>query len=121
MKRWYITPSTNLLIDTETDSAIHIQDEYTNMNCCYIAPEDCKIKFACNKSCDNQGDEKEYNVKKGQLVFTFYRADLPNQLIILDSKELIENIEFRKNEEQKAKEEWAANKVCDGCGTNCKD
>lgn len=114
MKTWYITPSNNIVIDTDNDNAKIVDDNYTSINSCYIASEDCKIKFTDSKT----NGWTEYDVKEGQIVLTFYSKEMPNQLVILDSKEFLENLNGYRDAMQKEKEEWASKKCCDCCG-NC--
>lgn len=115
MKKWYITPSTNIVIDTESDEATRINNQYTSINCCYVAPEDCTVNFT-----DSKG-QKTFDVKKGQIILTFYKDQLPNQIVILDSKEFFENIDFMVKEDQKKKEEWAKRdaEACGNCDSCC--
>ena len=109
MKKWYITPSSNMMIDFDTESAVRIDAEYLSINDAYMAPCDCKIFFT-----DSNGT-KEYDVKEGQIVITFYKKNLPNQILIVDNPQLKENIQFYKDEIQKEKERWAAEKTCEPC------
>lgn len=110
MKKWYITPSTNLVIDTESDEVTRAKDQYTSINCCYAAPEDRTVIFT-----DSKG-QKTFDVKKGQIILTFYKDQLPNQIVVIDSKEFFENIDFMVKETQKEKEEWAKRHAEDACG-----
>lgn len=115
MKKWYITPSSNLMLDTETESVKRIKDNYTSIENVYITPEDCDIIF----SRDDE-ESKTFSVKKGQLVITFYKHSLPNQLVICDCEGLYENIQAYNNELQQEKERWAAAEdhkceCCDSC------
>lgn len=107
MKKWYITPSTNILINEDNDYAERVGDNYTSLCSCYIAPEDCIVKFSSSK----EGGFDEYQVKKGQILFTFYSANLPNQLVIFDSDALRENIESYNKDIQEEKEKWAESKA----------
>lgn len=116
MKIWYITPSTNLMLDKDTDQVERIDCEYTSINECYIAPFDCKIKF----SGRNSKEIKEYDVKQGQVVITFYKESLPNQLVILDCPEFLENIQAYKDEVQQEKERWANENKAGCCDACCK-
>lgn len=116
MKTWYITPSNNIVIDTDNEDAKIVDDNYTSINSCYIASEDCKIKFTDSKT----KGWTEYEVKKGQIVLTFYSKEMPNQLVILDSKEFLENLNGYREAMQKEKEEWASKKCCGDCCESCK-
>lgn len=114
MKKWYITPSTNILIDTEKDTAKKVGDHMVYSSNCYIAPCDCTVFFSSSKG------DKQIDVKEGQIVFTFYRDTLPHQIVVFDSTGWKENIQFTIEENQKIKEEWAANSCCD-CESKCAD
>lgn len=112
MKTWYLNRRSNMLIDTENGSATHVDSEYTSIDSCYIAPEDCDMTFT-----DKKGNVTKYKIKKGQMVVTFYSEDMPNPMIIIDDPKFVENIIAYKEARQKEKEEWAAEK-CSEC-TNC--
>lgn len=112
MKKWYITPSTNIFVDTDTDTGRRIDSEYASINDVYIAPEDCVVKYS-----DSKGDQ-EFEVKKGQILVTVYNKEMPHQIMIIDSKDFEENILSYKEYRQKEKEEWAKLKS-DGVGEAC--
>lgn len=106
MKKWYITPSNNILIDTESQKAISVEDNSLSIHYCYIAPEDCTIEYT------NSEGTKEFEVKEGQLVLTFYRDSFVNKIVVIDSPEILENLNKYKEELQAEKERWAS----DCCG-----
>lgn len=111
MNKWYLTTNSNLMLDSETDKAFSVTDCYTNINCCYIAPEDCTLVFTSSETTE----PVKYDVKKGQIVLTFYKDTLPNRLVILDSEGFRENLQKYMDDLQKEKERWAAeadNKEC---------
>jgi hypothetical protein len=107
MNKWYLTAGSNLMLNQETDRCYNVTDCYTNINCCYIAPEDCTLYF--NNSVTD--GPVQYEVKKGQVVLTFYKDTLPHQIVILDSDKFKENLQFYMDEMQKEKERWAADKT----------
>ena len=89
MITWYMTPSTNLMLDVETEEIKTVHENYTSINNCYIAPCDCILKYKDSNSSEFITRE----IKEGQVVLTFYSSNMPNKFVVIDSKEFKENLD----------------------------
>ena len=57
-----------------------------------IAPEDMKLVYT-----DENDKKRSLDVKKDQLIIRFYDDDFPNRVVVIDSKDWLENItEYHK-------------------------
>lgn len=107
-----MTSSASLMLDTDNDSVKRINDKYVSFNNVFVIPEDCTILF------DDGKKQTEYEAKAGQIAITVYRSSLPNQLILINSDQILENIEAYEKEMQEEKERWAKEKAdlsCEDC------
>ena len=107
-----MTSNANLMLDIENNSVKHIDDRYVSFNNVYVVPEDCIIVF------DDGKKQTEYEAKAGQIAITVYKSSLPNQLILINSDQILENIEAYDKEMQEEKERWAKEKAdlsCEDC------
>lgn len=123
MKTLYLTDSSaNIWIDTDngTSGSLGTVDRYDMRNI-FLIEEPMHVIY-------NYGEEHiEMDVKKGDLLATFYTRDsFKHKIGVLKSKEWRENIIAYNKAQQKAKEEWAAKQAstidtpcCDSC-ENCK-
>lgn len=114
MKTWYVNERSNMFIDFDNNATKTIDCEYTSINDCYIAPCDCKMYFTNKK-----GEVTECDVKKGQLVITFYSENMPNRFIVLDEPKLIENIIAHKEYREKAEVKACGDNCCGTCSPSC--
>lgn len=88
MMTWYMTPSTNLMIDVETEEIRTVSENYTSIQYCYIAPCDCVLKYKDSNSSEFITKE----VKQGQIILTFYSSKMPHKFLVIDSEEFKDNL-----------------------------
>ena len=113
-----------IVVDTETVEATAINRSARAIDDIYIIPEDAHIewtsKFFPNKTiCAD--------VKKDDILITFYDSDLGTDFVIIKSEDWLKALNNAKEADQKRKEEWAAkqkesahvNVSCEDCGDNC--
>ena len=123
MKTLYLTSNSNIIVNTEDNSADKIDSERESISRIYMANEPMHVIFG-------EGEfKKEFDVKKDDIIITFYACgtDWPHRVVVAKSKEWIANFKANHKAEQKMKEEWAkkqsASTVCADCDqcecTNC--
>ena len=114
-----------IIVDTYTAEVQAINRSARGIDDVYVIPEDANIewtsKFSTNKTiCAD--------VKKDDILITFYDSDLGTDFVIIKSEDWLKAINNAKEADQKRKEEWAAKQkenksmalACgDDCGDNC--
>lgn len=56
----------------------------------------------------------ELDAEEGDLLVEFYESAFPNPILLIHSKEWVENLNKYDEEQQKLKEKWAATSCCAG-------
>lgn len=120
MKTLYLTSNSNIVINTEDNSADKIDCERESISRIYMASEPMHVIFG-------EGEfKKEFDVKKDDIIITFYSCgtDWPHRVVVAKSKDWIANFKANHKAEQKAKEEWAkkqaaSNIKCEDCCEAC--
>lgn len=114
-----------IIVDTDTAEVQAINRSARGIDDVYVIPEDANVewtsKFFPNKTiCAD--------VKKDDILITFYDSDLGTDFVIIKSEDWLKAINNAKEADQKRKEEWAAKQkenkpmalACgDDCGDNC--
>ena len=114
-----------IIVDTDTAEVQAINRSARGIDDVYVIPEDANIewtsKFSTNKTiCAD--------VKKDDILITFYDSDLGTDFVIIKSEDWLKALNNAKKADQKRKEEWAAKQkenksmalACgDDCGDNC--
>lgn len=113
MKTAYLTQNKNIVIDEATNEVSELYDigRY-NINRIYKISEPTHIVYGSGE------DKRELHADDGDIVITFDVNDYtPNKVIIINSKEWVENIKGHEARVQKEKEEWAQRNApcCDNC------
>lgn len=119
MKTLYLTSNSNIIIDTENNSADRINSERESISRIYMANEPMHVVFG-------EGEfKKEFDVKKDDIIITFYGCgeDWPHHVVVAKSKEWIANFKTQHKVEQKIKEEWAKKQksASENTAANCCD
>lgn len=124
MKTLYLTSNSNIVINTEDNSADKIDCERESISRIYMASEPMHVIFG-------EGEfKKEFDVKKDDIIITFYSCgtDWPHRVVVAKSKDWIANFKANHKAEQKAKEEWAKKQsnlsneggdCCETCAPAC--
>lgn len=115
-----------VIIDTETFNAKVIDRSTRGIDEIYVVPEDAHLEWT---SAFNPHNVTEVDVKKDDIIVTFYNKDLGADFIIVNSEDWLKALDNAKAADQKRKEEWAAkqkesahvNAACEDCGDYCGD
>ncbi len=120
MKTLYISGGANIWVDTENDTCGQMESQREAIQRIYLAEEPTHIVYSC-------GDyTRELDVKKDDIVLTFYTDEFENRIVVVKSKDWVNNLKKYNKHQQELKEKWAAEneaKKCEGCAdacTNCK-
>lgn len=115
-----------IVVDTETAEVNAINRSARAIDDIYIIPEDAHIEWTSKLSPDKI---IETDVKKDDILVTFYDRDLGVDFVVVQSKDWLKALNNAKEADQKRKEEWAAKQkenkpkslVCDDacCGDAC--
>lgn len=115
-----------VIIDTETFNAKVIDRSTRGIDEIYVVPEDAHLEWT---SALHPHNVTEVDVKKDDIIVTFYNKDLGADFIIVNSEDWLKALDNAKTADQKRKEEWAAkqkesahvNAACEDCGDYCGD
>lgn len=114
-----------IIADTDTAEVQAINRSARAIDDIYIIPEDAHIEWTSKLSTDKV---IEADVKKNDILVTFYDRDLGTDFVIVQSEDWLKALNNAKEADQKRKEEWAARQkenksmalACgDDCGDNC--
>ena len=94
-----------IVVDTETVEATAINRSARAIDDIYIIPEDAHIEWTSKISPDKI---IEADVKKNDILVTFYDRDLGTDFVIVQSEDWLKALNNAKEADQKRKEEWAA-------------
>ena len=110
-----------IIVDTDTAEVQAINRSARSIDDVYVIPEDANIewtsKFSPNKTI-------YADVKKDDILITFYDRDLGTDFVIIKSEDWLKALGNAKAADQKRKEEWAlkqkesahVNAACEDCG-----
>lgn len=114
-----------IIVDTDAAEVQAINRSARGIDEVYVIPEDANVewtsKFSTNKTiCAD--------VKKDDILITFYDRDLGTDFVIIKSEDWLKALDNAKAADQKRKEEWAAkqkessyvNAACKDCGDSCR-
>ena len=115
-----------IVVDTDTAEVNAINRSVRGIDDIYVIPEDAHIEWTSKLSPDKI---IETDVKKDDILVTFYDRDLGVDFVVVKSEDWLNAIDNAKAADQKRKEEWAAKQkenkpnslVCDDacCGDAC--
>ena len=112
-----------IIADTETAEVAAINRSARAIDDIYIIPEDAHIEWTSKLYPDKI---IEADVKKNDILVTFYDRDLGTDFVIVQSEDWLKALNNAKEADQKRKEEWAAKQKERGsmhlaCGDACCD
>lgn len=94
-----------IIVDTDTAEVKAINRSVRGIDDIYVIPEDAHIEWESrlfpNKTI-------EVDIKKNDILVTFYDRDLGADFVIVKSEDWLNAIDNAKAADQKRKEEWAA-------------
>jgi len=112
MKTLYINTSSNIVIDEEERSVSKLDTQREAISRIYLVPEAMHVVFG-------EGEKnQEFDVKKDDIIVIFYHNAFDKQAVVVKSKDWAKNLKIYNEEQQKAKEEWALNKLNTRCDEN---
>lgn len=110
MKTFYIAEhsSGHVIFDDETKELSFLESQREAISRIWIAPEDMKMVYT-----NENGEKETLDVKKDQIIIRFYENDFSHRMIVVDSKEWVENItKYNK----KLEERRNCNTLKNACG-----
>lgn len=120
MKTLYLTSSSGICIDSEDNFVDRMPSERESISRIYLAKEPMHVVFG-------EGEyRRELDVKKDDIIITFYSNDCKERVVVAKSKDWANNLKEWNKQEERLKEEWAAKNAeqgtcCDDCLTKCSD
>lgn len=114
-----------IVVDTDTTEVQAIERSTRGIDDVYVIPEDAHVEWT-SKLFPNKAISAD--VKKDDILITFYDRDLGADFVIVKSEDWLKALNNAKAADQKRKEEWAAKQkenksmelACgDDCGDNC--
>lgn len=110
-----------IIIDTDTAEVQAINRSVRGIDDVYVIPEDANVEWT-SKLFPNKTICAD--VKKDDILITFYDSDLGTDFVIIKSEDWLKAINNAKEADQKRKEEWAAKQKERGsmdlaCGDAC--
>lgn len=113
-----------IVVDTGTTEVQAIERSTRGIDDVYVIPEDAHVEWT-SKLFPNKTISAD--VKKDDILITFYDRDLGADFVIVKSEDWLKALNNAKAADQKRKEEWAAkqkesahvNAACEDCGDNC--
>lgn len=113
-----------IIVDVEAAEVKAIERSSRGIDDVYVVPEDAHIEWTPKLFPDKT---VEADVKKDDILITFYDRDLGADFVIVKSEDWLKALNNAKEADQKRKEEWAAkqkesahvNVACEDCGDNC--
>lgn len=113
-----------IIVDVEAAEVKAIERSTRGIDDVYVVPEDAHIEWTSKLFPDKT---VEADVKKDDILITFYDRDLGADFVIVKSEDWLKALNNAKEADQKRKEEWAAkqkesthvNAACEDCGDNC--
>ena len=115
-----------IIVDTETAFVTSIDRSTRGIDDVYVIPEDAHIEWRSRMFPDKT---IEADVKKDDILVTFYDKDLGTDFVIIKSIDWLNALNNAADADQKRKEEWAAKQkenkskslVCENtcCGDAC--
>ena len=110
-----------IVVDTETAFVTSIDRSTRGIDDVYVIPEDAHIEWRSRMFPDKTIEE---DVKKDDILVTFYDKDLGTDFVIIKSTDWLNALNNAADADQKRKEEWAAkqkssNSEALDCGDSC--
>ena len=113
-----------IIVDVEAAEVKAIERSTRGIDDVYVVPEDAHIEWTSKLFPDKT---VEADVKKDDILITFYDRDLGADFVIVKSEDWLKALNNAKEADQKRKEEWAAkqkesahvNAACEDCGDYC--
>lgn len=110
-----------IVVNTDTAEVNAINRSARGIDDIYVVPEDAHIEWTSKFFPDKT---IEADVKKDDILVTFYDRDLGVDFVVVQSEDWLKALNNAKEADQKRKEEWAAKQKERGsmdlaCGDAC--
>lgn len=110
-----------IIVDVEAAEVEAIERFARGIDDVYVVPEDAHIEWTSKLFPDRT---IEADVKKDDILITFYDRDFGTDFVIVKSEDWLKALNNAKEADQKRKEEWAAKQKERGsmdlaCGDEC--
>ena len=113
-----------IIVDIDAADVQAIDRSVRGIDDVYVIPEDAHVEWTSKLF---PGKTICTDVKKDDILITFYDRDLGTDFVVIKSEDWLNAINNAKEADQKRKEEWAAkqkesahvNVACEDCGDNC--
>lgn len=110
-----------IIVDVEAAEVKAIERSTRGIDDVYVVPENAHIEWTSKLFPDKT---VEADVKKDDILITFYDRDLGADFVIIKSEDWLKALNNAKEADQKRKEEWAAKQkesahVNVACGDSC--
>jgi hypothetical protein len=102
MKTLYISNGSNILIDTEENTANTVDSQREAIQRIYLAEEPMHVVYGSGEY------KREVDVKKDDIIVTFYTDDFENRIVVVKNKDWANNLKKYNKRQQEIKEQWAA-------------
>lgn len=110
MKTLYLTRGSNIVVDTENNTANRLSSERQGIDYIYLADEPMHVVFGF------EDEHEEVDVEKGDIIVTFYSDVFKKQMIVVKNEDWLNNLTEYRKQEQEEKERWAkSKKICEDC------
>lgn len=94
-----------IIVDTDTTEVQAINRSARGIDDVYVIPEDANVEWTSNLFPNKTICA---DVKKDDILITFYDRDLGTDFVIIKSEDWLNALNNAKEADQKRKEEWAA-------------
>ena len=110
-----------IIVNVEAAEVKAIERSARGIDDVYVVPEDAHIEWTSKLFPDKT---VEADVKKDDILITFYDRDLGTDFVVIKSEDWLKALNNAKEADQKRKEEWAAKQkesvhVNTDCGDAC--
>lgn len=105
MKTFYIGESGCMIYDPETQNASGLPSKREGIRRIFLAEEPMHVVSELADKRD------EFDVKKDDLIVTFYETTYEKRAVVVKSKDWVKNLKAYDKREQELKERWASEKV----------
>lgn len=116
MKTLYISNNANVLFDAEENTCSSMETQREGIQRIYLAEEPMHVVYSSGEY------KREVDVKKDDIVITFYSDDFKERMIVVKSKEWVNNFKAYNKRMQEVREKWAAENndpTCEACCKAC--
>lgn len=126
MANKYIIPQHNFSMWKVENDDIHLAKDISsiNINTVWVADADMPLEWY-----DDDGDKHTINVKKNDIIISFYNRNFKHKIVVANSEGWLDNITAYKEYKEKEKADWAerclknsnvvCGDTCDACTDAC--